>query len=349
VGVLADTRGVRGGTYECILTCYWTEHEHEDETLLFFCFRIRVSVSGNQTSLTSSAFTQQLVRSKHRVTKSHNARGRLDVMSHTPGEDELETRGDGSSLREDARGGTKETKPREDISLLGKSNETRGVDRDDLEDETSQLSNSTRHAEEPEDLTCPITKMMYRDPVFVAGSGNTYERGAISTFWEGRVVKRDPLTNSVVKNNTLFTNWTKRREVDAWLTRHPGQCPEGWGGERKVPPPLEASQDGNAKGNSTQAGNGNRFVNKLLPLCASLVATVAVITSVFLASTTPAPPPGFPQFPPGVVASTLRGSGVTGMPAPPAWFVAMRAVKVRPLGLSQIQTRFTDPHLVHYL
>ena len=111
--------------------------------------------------------------------------------------------------------------------------------------ETSLLSNSSRHAEEPEDLTCPITKLMFRDPVFVAGSGNTYERDAIETFWRSRRDRRDPLTNAHVKNASLFTNWTKRREVDAWLSRHPDQTPEGWP-RRSVPPPLE-ERDARAK------------------------------------------------------------------------------------------------------
>jgi hypothetical protein len=35
---------------------------------------------------------------------------------------------------------------------------------------------------EPVHLLCPITRVMYRDPVFVAESGNTYEREAIEGF-----------------------------------------------------------------------------------------------------------------------------------------------------------------------
>ena len=44
--------------------------------------------------------------------------------------------------------------------------------------------NEDGEVEEPEELLCPITKVMMRDPVFVAGSGNTYEREAIETFWQ---------------------------------------------------------------------------------------------------------------------------------------------------------------------
>lgn len=44
--------------------------------------------------------------------------------------------------------------------------------------------NEDGEVEEPEELLCPITKVMMRDPVFVAGSGNTYEREAIETYWQ---------------------------------------------------------------------------------------------------------------------------------------------------------------------
>jgi hypothetical protein len=187
--------------------------------------------------------------------------------------------------------------------------------------------------------------MMFRDPVFVAGSGNTYERDAIETFWRSRRDRRDPLTNAHVKNASLFTNWTKRREVDAWLSRHPEQTPEGWP-SRSVPPPLE-ERDARAKrrrnrhdnGNQRDGDddetdgfrgrNGNRFLNDaafIKTFCA-VVTTTALLSTAFLAATAPAPPPGFPQFPPGVVASTLKGSSSTGMPAPPAWYAAMKTVK----------------------
>lgn len=45
-------------------------------------------------------------------------------------------------------------------------------------------------------LLCPITQVMFRDPVFIPESGNTYERSAIETYWSGRPkCPRDPLTN----------------------------------------------------------------------------------------------------------------------------------------------------------
>jgi hypothetical protein len=213
--------------------------------------------------------------------------------------------------------------------------------------ETSRLSNSRRRAEEPEDLTCPITKMMFRDPVFVAGSGNTYERDAIETFWRAKRDRRDPLTNASVKNANVFTNWTKRREVDAWLTRHPDQIPEGWC-SRDVPRPLEerdaraarrrrarGRRTANAGGDETAGDDdeddrfdgGHESLNSFLPRVFATLAATAMVATLFLASTTPAPPPGFPQFPPGVVPSAMKGSSSTGMPTPPAWYTAMKPLK----------------------
>eukprot|EP00958_Prasinococcus_capsulatus_P026156 scaffold4647_cov393-Prasinococcus_capsulatus_cf.AAC.14 len=86
--------------------------------------------------------------------------------------------------------------------------------------------------EEPEHLQCVISKTMFRDPVFVPESGNTYERAALLRFWAtscsaGRFPAplhrrggwpqpprqlRDPLTNVGLSTDTLFPNWDKRRE-----------------------------------------------------------------------------------------------------------------------------------------
>ena len=38
-------------------------------------------------------------------------------------------------------------------------------------------------AAEPDELLCPINKAIFRDPVFVCGSGNTYERASIEGYW----------------------------------------------------------------------------------------------------------------------------------------------------------------------
>jgi|AntAceMinimDraft_5_1070358.scaffolds.fasta_scaffold31949_2 hypothetical protein len=84
-------------------------------------------------------------------------------------------------------------------------------------------------ANDAEALLCPVLHVMMRDPVFVAGSGNTYERCAVERFWELRlpgVPRRDPYTNTELTNHALFTNWDKRREVQGWLAKHPGATPK---------------------------------------------------------------------------------------------------------------------------
>ena len=110
--------------------------------------------------------------------------------------------------------------------------------------------------DEPDELLCPITKVMMRDPVFVAGSGNTYEREAIETYWRQTAsrpvrgargvsvgVKRDPLTNLDLNNDAIFTNWDKRREVQAWLSRKPGHHPGGMAEPRR-PAPTRGAPEG---------------------------------------------------------------------------------------------------------
>ena len=156
---------------------------------------------------------------------------------------------------------------------------------------------------EPEELLCPILRTMYRDPVFVAGSGNTYEREAIVSFWRhsrrpGALHHRDPLTNATIDNHALFTNWDKRREVQAWLARHPRRCPEGWP-SRDVPPPVTSgSNPGGGDPFLGWLGLGaggaggrdgiprGRFAVERASVGLAVAAAVAV---VFFAATSPAP------------------------------------------------------------
>jgi hypothetical protein len=95
--------------------------------------------------------------------------------------------------------------------------------------------------DEPESLLCPITREIFRDPVFVGEVGNTYERVAIESFWErlGRS-KRDPLTNAELSSTSTFVNWDKRREVQRYLDAHPLHTPQGWL-SREVPRPSPTS------------------------------------------------------------------------------------------------------------
>eukprot|EP00511_Aplanochytrium_stocchinoi_P009792 CAMPEP_0204866780 /NCGR_PEP_ID=MMETSP1348-20121228/19085_1 /ASSEMBLY_ACC=CAM_ASM_000700 /TAXON_ID=215587 /ORGANISM="Aplanochytrium stocchinoi, Strain GSBS06" /LENGTH=332 /DNA_ID=CAMNT_0052018833 /DNA_START=13 /DNA_END=1008 /DNA_ORIENTATION=- len=96
--------------------------------------------------------------------------------------------------------------------------------------------------EEPERLLCPITRQVFRDPVFVPESGNTYERSALIRFWATCPAPRDPLTNVCLKSKNVFTNWSKRREVQSFLDENAGLIPAGWK-ERKVPPASDESRD----------------------------------------------------------------------------------------------------------
>ena len=80
---------------------------------------------------------------------------------------------------------------------------------------------------EPDNLLCSLTQMMYRDPVVVAGSGNTYERAAVLSHWRRKGFPNDPLTNLNLTSDMLITNWDKRRDVQAFLTNHASYVPDG--------------------------------------------------------------------------------------------------------------------------
>lgn len=183
------------------------------------------------------------------------------------------------------------------------------------------MMDAPRESEEPEQLLCPILRVMMRDPVFVAGSGNTYERDAIERFWHQSrqpgtggwgAPRRDPLTNAEIANCALFTNWDKRREIQAWLASNPQQIPEGWTSRDDVtPPPTNATRDGNNNANSgggDARGWGLGFGARArargafgddddpadgprhLATSAVLgVAVVAALGAIFVAATHPAP------------------------------------------------------------
>ena len=92
---------------------------------------------------------------------------------------------------------------------------------------------------EPEVLLCPITRTVFRDPVFVLESGHTYERRAILSHFERNGVPKDPLTRRALSSTKVMTNWAMRNVVQDWLDRHPGVTPDGWD-SREI---LEPSKD----------------------------------------------------------------------------------------------------------
>jgi leucine-rich repeat protein SHOC2 len=88
---------------------------------------------------------------------------------------------------------------------------------------------------EPEELICPITLNMFRDPVFVFDSGHTYERGAILSHFEQNGAK-DPLTRRALSSTKVMTLWSMRNVVQAWLDKHPGVTPDGWDSRELLEP-----------------------------------------------------------------------------------------------------------------
>mmetsp|Transcript_3719 Transcript_3719/g.12774 ORF Transcript_3719/g.12774 Transcript_3719/m.12774 type:complete len:401 (-) Transcript_3719:106-1308(-) len=122
---------------------------------------------------------------------------------------------------------------------------------------------------------------MMRDPVFLAGSGNTYERDAIERFWRGsggsRGRKRDPLTNARVANASLFTNWDKRREVQAWLSRNEGKVPEGWASRDDVPPAKETTDDARRRSKNGGGGGGGGARRWATIAVAFVVSSVVIV------------------------------------------------------------------------
>ncbi|CAE8610876.1 unnamed protein product [Polarella glacialis] len=89
---------------------------------------------------------------------------------------------------------------------------------------------------EPSHLLCPVTQVLFRDPVFVIDSGNTYEREAVLGFWRHAGEPKDPLTNMRLESREVRTNWAVRREVSDFLDAHPGYVPEGWDSRELLPP-----------------------------------------------------------------------------------------------------------------
>ena len=88
---------------------------------------------------------------------------------------------------------------------------------------------------EPEVLMCPITRTMFRDPVFVVDSGHTYERSAILAHFERNGAK-DPLTRRALSSTKVTTNWAMRNVVQDWLDKHPGVTPDGWDSRELLEP-----------------------------------------------------------------------------------------------------------------
>lgn len=106
-------------------------------------------------------------------------------------------------------------------------------------------------SDDDEGLRCPISRCVFKDPVLIVGSGNTYERKSIETFFEklrrNGLPLRDPLTNEPLsssrKASELITNWERRRAVQKYLEKLPlDKVPSGWE-TREVPKAKELIAD----------------------------------------------------------------------------------------------------------
>ena len=95
--------------------------------------------------------------------------------------------------------------------------------------------------EEPEELLCPITYALFRDPV-QAADGRTYERDGLVGFW-----KRRPLADFFgaerLTSAQLQPNKEMRERVREWLDSHPGVVPSGWASCDPGPPSTQAECD----------------------------------------------------------------------------------------------------------
>ena len=114
---------------------------------------------------------------------------------------------------------------------------------DAREQQQQEQQNSDSEEDGSECLRCPISRCVFLDPVMVAGSGNTYERKSIETFFEklkrSGLPLRDPMTNEPLNNHNLITNWERRRAVQKYLEKLPSEkVPTGWE-SREIPKARE--------------------------------------------------------------------------------------------------------------
>ena len=97
----------------------------------------------------------------------------------------------------------------------------------------------------PEDLTCPITRTMFQDPVLVFDSGHTYERSAILSHFDRK--STDPITGLALSDTRVVTNWVVRKGVQADLDSHPDVTPDGWDSRELLGPQEVLPQNEFAK------------------------------------------------------------------------------------------------------
>ena len=175
---------------------------------------------------------------------------------------------------------------------------------------------------EPEELICPITRTMFRDPVFVVVSGHTYERSAILSHFEHNGAK-DPLTNCALSSAKVKTNWAMRNVVQDWVDKHPGVTPDGWDSRELLEP---------AKGDGTRTSDDEGDVGVLR----TWRAMCPELQGRWSEDEQPEDWDGVTMENGRVVKLWLEGFGVTG--AVPAEIRRLSALEVLGLGNNQLTT-----------
>jgi STIP1 family protein 1 len=75
-------------------------------------------------------------------------------------------------------------------------------------------------AEAPQELCCPLTLDVFRDPVLAPCSGHSYERSAVLEHL-AKVGEFDPMTRAPLAAKHLVRNVALRCAAAAWLDAHP--------------------------------------------------------------------------------------------------------------------------------
>ncbi|MAN25546.1 MAG: hypothetical protein CME10_14880 [Gemmatimonadetes bacterium] len=111
------------------------------------------------------------------------------------------------------------------------------IDLTGCEDADQSIAQRRRlHEDEPNDLLCPISGVMFRDPVVLLASGITFDRQAIEE-WLSKGKLTCPVTRvPVTSDNVVLTNFTARGSVERWLRENSDRTPEGWNTREMLPP-----------------------------------------------------------------------------------------------------------------
>lgn len=108
---------------------------------------------------------------------------------------------------------------------------------------TATSTSKTASQEAPKELCCPITGLLFKDPV-VTVLETTYDRKAIEAYWRTGV-HRDPLTNLDVADLRLTSNSAVRCAVDEFLAANPGYATD-WSSSSVIERLPDAEDDADA-------------------------------------------------------------------------------------------------------